>query len=521
MADAEIGPTGGEHIPDLPVGVGEPPKDDINDDISAPKPAVGEEKPPFIGPLPQGASRPEGGPGRPLFEIRKEGDFAGIWNQGATCYLNSLLQVLFMCPEFRAVLMAWEYNPEVHGTEEFCIPYQLQLLFARLMSSEQKAASTKDLTHSFHWDNQVFQQHDIQELMLVLFEALTKIFAKSKDGDPEFFEKMFRGQCSSYIAGETFPLRKRLEKFTDLSIPINDKNSLEEGLKGYIEPEFLQGQYTCDITKRKVDILKGLAFEKLPPIMFIQIGRFSFDFQRMARIKLQHEVKFPDSLDMSPFLAQNPDNEYVPELMKLAQEKGVQIPEDSFKSDPDFVESKYDLFGAVIHSGSAHGGHYYAHIKDIATGNWFVFNDASVTPISDERRKLAFGGEKSVGTAYCLLYRRKDLPQDVKTLVPERVKKVIDAEDEKRRKEYEEWDRKQRQITVHCIYKENSVELTEVDSQEVSVGQLVQMCREIHGVDAGLPEDCVRIREWNRRWSWAEKVYEKPGLPLRRAGLGA
>ena len=27
--------------------------------------------------------------------------FCGIFNQGATCYLNSLLQTLFMTPEFR------------------------------------------------------------------------------------------------------------------------------------------------------------------------------------------------------------------------------------------------------------------------------------------------------------------------------------------------------------------------------------------------------------------------------------
>ena len=34
-----------------------------------------------------------------------------ISNQGATCYLNSLLQCLYMTPEFRYTLFKWQYNP--------------------------------------------------------------------------------------------------------------------------------------------------------------------------------------------------------------------------------------------------------------------------------------------------------------------------------------------------------------------------------------------------------------------------
>lgn len=34
--------------------------------------------------------------------------FVGLSNQGATCYLNSLLQSLFMTPEFRQGLYSWK-----------------------------------------------------------------------------------------------------------------------------------------------------------------------------------------------------------------------------------------------------------------------------------------------------------------------------------------------------------------------------------------------------------------------------
>lgn len=38
--------------------------------------------------------------------------FVGLSNQGATCYMNSLLQTLYMTPEFRTALYKWKYNPE-------------------------------------------------------------------------------------------------------------------------------------------------------------------------------------------------------------------------------------------------------------------------------------------------------------------------------------------------------------------------------------------------------------------------
>jgi ubiquitin carboxyl-terminal hydrolase 47 len=82
----------------------------------------------------------------------EKGEFVGLSNQGATCYLNSLLQTLFMSPEFRHRIYQWEYDPEKHGETEDCIPYQLQLLFGKLQITDRPYVSTKQLTKSFGWD---------------------------------------------------------------------------------------------------------------------------------------------------------------------------------------------------------------------------------------------------------------------------------------------------------------------------------------------------------------------------------
>jgi len=55
----------------------------------------------------------------------------GLVNQAMTCYLNSLLQTLYMTPEFRNAIYKWEAT----GSEEKdikCIPSQLQKLFLLL-----------------------------------------------------------------------------------------------------------------------------------------------------------------------------------------------------------------------------------------------------------------------------------------------------------------------------------------------------------------------------------------------------
>jgi ubiquitin C-terminal hydrolase len=60
----------------------------------------------------------------------------------------------------------------------------------------------------------------------------------------------------------------------------------------------------------------------------------------------------------------------------------------------------YDLYGVCNHhSGSTHGGHYTASVKN-ANGNWYEYDDSSVSVISDPNSIIT-------SMAYCLFYRKR------------------------------------------------------------------------------------------------------------------
>ena len=65
-------------------------------------------------------------------EGRSDCGYVGIANEGATCFLNSLLQGLYMTAPFRAQVHARPYSEEADGPRDTCIPWQIQLLFAAL-----------------------------------------------------------------------------------------------------------------------------------------------------------------------------------------------------------------------------------------------------------------------------------------------------------------------------------------------------------------------------------------------------
>jgi len=241
-----------------------------------------------------------------------------------------------MTPEFRSALYKWQYDPMSDGDKEECIPYQLQKLFSRLQLSVKPFIETKELTKSFGWnDHDAFQQHDVQELMRVLFEALEKSYSKGFPSEITLVEHLYRGLLEDYICCTVCNKRRsRFDTYYDIQLVIRDVDNIYAALEKFVEAELLSGsnQYTCDTCGKKVDATKGLQLKELPFLLCLHLKRFDFDWETMQRIKLNNKVTFPHILDLSKF------------------------------SD---AEQKYELFAVLNASGGAMGGHYFSYIKSL------------------------------------------------------------------------------------------------------------------------------------------------------------
>ncbi|EMS52242.1 Ubiquitin carboxyl-terminal hydrolase 12 [Triticum urartu] len=191
------------------------------------------------------------------YDSKKETGYVGLKNQGATCYMNSLLQTLYHIPYFRKAVyhMPTTENDMPSGS----IPLALQSLFYKLQYNDS-SVSTKELTKSFGWDmHDSFMQHDVQELNRVLSEKLEDKMKLDVKG------------CQDVYAS--------FDKYVEVE-------RLEGDNKYHAEQHGLQ------------DAKKGVLFIDFPPVLQLQLKRFEYDFMRDTMVKINDRYEFPLQLDL-------------------------------------------------------------------------------------------------------------------------------------------------------------------------------------------------------------------------------
>ncbi|XP_070538663.1 ubiquitin carboxyl-terminal hydrolase 9X-like isoform X2 [Ptychodera flava] len=396
--------------------------------------------------------------------------FVGLKNAGATCYMNSVLQQLYMVRMIRAGILSAEgaaadlddefSGDEKHDNETNIDPgetdsqedrsiskqeerkeydvgvlKQVQAIFGHLAQSKLQYYVPRGFWKHFKlWGEPVNlrEQHDALEFFNSLVDSLDE--ALKSLGYPAILSKVLGGSFADQKICKDCPHRySREESFTTLNVDIRNHQNLLDSLEQYVKGDLLEGAnaYRCEKCNKKVDTVKRLCIKKLPVILAIQLKRFDYDWERECAIKFNDHFEFPREFDMEPYT-----------VAGLAKIEGEEIHDDNEDSNIDSednanVSTKYKLVGVLVHSGQASGGHYYSYIltrnNPDAAPRWYKFDDGEVTECKmdddEEMKNQCFGGEymgevfdhnmrrmsyrrqKRWWNAYILFYERMDNPE--------------------------------------------------------------------------------------------------------------
>ncbi|RCH90033.1 hypothetical protein CU098_004566 [Rhizopus stolonifer] len=340
------------------------------------------------------------------YDSRKETGYVGIRNQGATCYMNSLIQSLYFTSIFRKAVYKIPTEKEDPNNS---VALALQRCFYNLQFSDESVGTT-ELTKSFGWDSlDAFMQHDVQEFSRVLQDNLEiKMKGTLVDGA---VTNIFMGKMKSFIKCINVSYESsRVEDFYDIQLDIKGSKDLHESFKRYVELETLDGENKYMAEGHGLqDACKGVSFEKFPPVLHLQLKRFEYDMQRDTMVKINDHHVFPDTIDLREYCS-------------------------TPNEDPE--EHVYVLHGVLVHSGDIDGGHYFALLKPEKDGKWFRFDDDRVTPVTlrevfednygdieasddDEIRCTSAKSLRRFTNAYMLVYFQKNKLNEILETVKE------------------------------------------------------------------------------------------------------
>uniref|UniRef100_T1IZS4 ubiquitinyl hydrolase 1 n=1 Tax=Strigamia maritima TaxID=126957 RepID=T1IZS4_STRMM len=399
--------------------------------------------------------------------------FVGLKNAGATCYMNSVLQQLYMIDDVRHYILSvegaatdpdedfsgeekMESENNIDNTENDSYPddrivkkeesrkeynmgvlKQVQAIFGHLASSKLQYYVPRGLWKHFKLGGEpvnLREQHDALEFFNSLVDSIDESLKVM--GHDQVLSKILGGSFADQKICRDCPHRySREESFTTLNIDIRNHCNLLDSLEQYVKGDLLEGAnaYHCEKCNKKVDTVKRMCIKKLPPILAIQLKRFDYDWERECAIKFNDYFEFPRDLDMEPYT-----------VWGLAKMEGEiihaedELDEDELLQDPSCT--KYKLKGIVVHSGQASGGHYYSYIlhrHSDGTYKWYKFDDGEVTECKmdddEEMKNQCFGGEymgevfdhmhkrmsyrrqKRWWNAYILFYQRLDVDEGLMT----------------------------------------------------------------------------------------------------------
>ncbi|XP_034942559.1 ubiquitin carboxyl-terminal hydrolase puf [Chelonus insularis] len=343
---------------------------------------------------------------------RADCGYVGLTNLGATCYMASCMQHLYMMPQARMAILNADCN---RANKHQLTLRELQRMFAYLLESERKAYNPRSFCRVYTMNHEPLntgEQKDMAEFFIDLVSKLEEMTSDLKT----LVKNLFCGVISNNVVSlDCEHVSRTLEEFYTVRCQVADMRNLYESLDEVTVKDTLEGDnmYTCSQCGKKARAEKRACFKKLPRIMCFNTMRYTFNMGTMLKEKVNTHFSFPLRLDMSGYIEKKLIPQHYRENEKTVGEsentecenecdKETFNKDDCDEDDQRTENYQYDLIGVTVHTGTADGGHYYSFIRDRTSANkdkWFLFNDAEVKPFDPSQIAAeCFGGEMTSKT---------------------------------------------------------------------------------------------------------------------------
>ncbi|KAK7275836.1 hypothetical protein RIF29_16961 [Crotalaria pallida] len=304
----------------------------------------------------------------------------GLINIGNSCYANAVLQCLAFTPPLTAYLLQGLHSKSC-ANKKRCFTCEFETLILKSKETKAPLSPKGILSQLQNIGSQLGngREEDAHEFLRLVTETMQSICLMDADvnaseslkEETNLMGLTFGGYLRSKIqcikcGGKS----ERQERMMDLTVEIEGEvATLEEALERFTSTETLDGEnkYHCIRCKSYEKAKKKLTVSEAPNVLTIALKRF----QSGKFGKLNKPVRFPEILDLAPFMSGTSDRSPI-----------------------------YRLYGVVVHldtMNAAFSGHYVCYVKNFQN-QWFKVDDSVVTAVELER-----GLTKG---AYLLLYAR-------------------------------------------------------------------------------------------------------------------
>ena len=330
---------------------------------------------------------------------------------GITCYMNSILNILYQTPYFINFILNKEFTINSKNKKNSIMIDELYSLFKTTFDNPNSIIEPVLFKHKAGLCNNVWNennQQDSQEFLLFILNQLQENIYSNYDILYEYNNKNIKlSNISHYIYNiylKHYYLKYSIYECSELSILFKGCNQIinkcnlcksksynidqyltftleipnQENLSLYdcFDKFFKIEKYMnkCTFCGLNTIFQKQQLLYNIPKILIICLMKFKYNNIHDGSNKITSNISYPlYNLNLEKYLVNNSKQ-----------------------------KNKYDLFAVNIHNSinsSINSGHYISIVKNRISNKWYLYNDEHVEEVSDEKNIQS-------SNAYLLFYQQ-------------------------------------------------------------------------------------------------------------------